>query len=278
MTLASPTGHGRLSELLRECEQVAVAFSGGLDSALLLYVAHQILGDKAFAITALSPSYAANERERAESLAREWGIVQHFVQTKELSDPRYAANPPSRCFHCKSELYAAMRDLCRDIAPAAVLADGTTLDDLGDFRPGLRAAREAGIRHLLVEAGLSKADLRELAHELNLPIADLPGTACLASRFPYGTRITPELLARIEAAEAAVRACGFRQFRVRDHAPIARLEVAPEELPRAIDPAIRTALLDALKPLGFTYIALDLEGYRTGALNEELPADVLARG
>jgi len=261
-----------LRQLLADVGEVAVAFSGGLDSAFVLKIAHEALGDRAFAVTALSASYAGVEKERAAQLAAEWGIVQHFVETKEVTDPRYAENPPTRCFHCKTELYAAMADLCRSLAPQAVMVDGTTVDDLGDFRPGLRAAKEAGVRHLLVEADLHKSELRELARDMQLPIADLPGTACLASRFPYGTLITPEKLQRIEAAESVVRDLGFHTFRVRDHAPIARVEIAPSELERVFDSTIRRQLVDGLKALGFTYVAVDLEGYRTGALNEVLPA------
>ncbi|MEO7995315.1 MAG: ATP-dependent sacrificial sulfur transferase LarE [bacterium] len=268
----------RLRDLLVAAGPVAVAFSGGLDSAFVLKVAHDCLGAGAFAITALSPSYASIERERAEQLATEWGIAQYFVHTKELADPRYAANPPSRCYHCKSELFTAMHDWCGNLAPRPTLVDGTTVDDLGDYRPGLKAAEEQGVRHLLVEASLSKAEIRDLARSMDLPIADLPGTACLASRFPYGTVITAAKLARIESAEALVRDLGFHAFRVRDHEPIARLELAPWDIDRALEAPTRRALIEGLKALGFTYVAVDLEGYRTGALNEVLTAEARAGG
>lgn len=267
-----------LRGLLRECAPVAVAFSGGLDSAFLLRIAHEELGEGAVAVTALSASYAAEERERAEALTAAWGIAHGWIETKELSDPRYAINDPSRCYHCKDELFAGMAAIVAERFPGATLADGTTCDDLGDFRPGLRAAAEHGVRHLLVEAGLTKADLRELARGMDLPIADLPGTACLASRFPYGTAITEVKLRRIEAAERAVRSLGFPMCRVRDHDPIARIELPPGDLDRLADPALRTALSAAVKALGFTYIAVDLEGYRSGALNEVLRREPANRG
>lgn len=260
----------RLQNLLRECGPVAVAFSGGLDSAFVLKIAHEVLGERAYAVTALSASYAAVERERAAALAAEWGIVQRFVHTKELADPRYAENPPTRCYHCKSELFTAMAALAESLEPGTTLVDGTTVDDLGDFRPGLKAAAENGVRHLLVEAGLTKDNIRTLSREMHLPIADLPGTACLASRFPYGIAITPEKLARIEAAEAVVRGQGFHTFRVRDHEPIARVEVAPDELERMFAREVREAINDGLKALGFTYVAVELDGYRTGSLNAVL--------
>jgi uncharacterized protein len=249
--------------------RLLVAFSGGVDSSYLAWAAHRALGDAALAVTAVSPSYPAAHRAVAEQVVTRFAIPHRFVETREIEREAYRRNAPDRCYHCKSELFDALGRL-RDELGFDAVAYGVNTDDTGDFRPGHRAADERGVRSPLLEAGLSKADIRALSRAAGLPTADLPASACLSSRLPYGTRVTPERLAQVEEGEARLRALGFRQLRVRHHGEVARVELDPAELPRALDPAMARAIAAALKPLGFRYVALDLEGYRTGSLNEGL--------
>lgn len=252
---------------LRELESVLVCYSGGIDSALVLAVAHEQLGAGAVAITAVSPSLAPSEREGAQRFAAAIGARHYLVDSHEIERPGYVANGPDRCFHCKSELYRIAAEQQRLYGLRYVL-NGTNRDDLGDFRPGLKAADAAGVVSPLAELGIDKASVRGIALRLRLPIWDKPASACLSSRIPYGTAVTRERLAQIGGFEQALRELGFGQVRVRWHGTIARVEVLVEELPRALQPDVRDRMLAAGKAHGFRYITLDLEGYRTGSHNE----------
>ena len=260
----------RLDSELRRAGKVLVAFSGGVDSSYLALAARRVLGDAALAVTAQSPSYPRSHREMALRIAREFGIPHRFVGTSEMESEAYRANAPDRCYHCKSELFAVLGRL-RDELGFAAVAYGVNRDDTGDFRPGHRAADEHGVLSPFLTAGLGKQEIRALSREAGLPTADLPASACLSSRLPYGTAVTPERLRQVEEGEERLRALGFRQVRLRHHGPLARVEVDPAELPRALDPRTAEAIVAALKPLGFRWVSLDLEGYRTGSLNEVLP-------
>ncbi len=256
----------RLHDGLRRLESLLVAFSGGADSAYLAWAAHSALGTRALAVTALSPSFSAHDRKHVEGFVRHAGLRHEFIETREFENPLYVANNPDRCYHCKNELFAGMERLAAERGVAA-LAYGINADDTRDFRPGHRAAAEHKVLAPLLSAGLTKAEIRLLSRRAGLPTWDRPASACLSSRVPYGTPVTPGRLARIEQGEAVLREFGFRQFRVRDHGELARIEIAPEELPRALDTEMVRALAGRFKPLGFTYVTLDLEGYRQGSLN-----------
>ncbi|MGH9378886.1 MAG: ATP-dependent sacrificial sulfur transferase LarE, partial [Terriglobia bacterium] len=258
-----------LQDNLRKSPTLIVAYSGGVDSAYLAYAAHQALGERVLAVTALSESYSARDREMAENCARQFQIPHEFIMTDELADPNYRANNPNRCFFCKSELFTKLGDLAAKRGFAAV-AYGVNVDDQGDWRPGHRAAREHAVLAPLLDAGMTKADIRELSRRAGLPVWDRHASACLASRIAYGLEVTPERLAVIEKGEEAVRALGFRQFRVRHHGNIARVEIAPEELPLALNVAMAWKFVEIFKSLGFAYVTLDLEGYRRGSLNANL--------
>lgn len=258
-----------LREILRDMRSVLVCYSGGIDSAFLLAVAHQELGEKAIGMTAVSPSLPVSEREDAVRIARRLGAVHRLVESNEIEDPDYVKNAPDRCFHCKSELYSLSEKKRVDYGLDFV-ANGTNLDDLGDYRPGLQAAEQKGVRSPLVEARFSKADVRAAARLIGMDVWDKPAAACLSSRIPYGTSVTRERLAQIGGFEADLKAMGFRQLRVRWHDDIARVEIALDELERALDDEIRERMVETGKKHGFRYVTLDLAGYRTGSLNEVL--------
>ena len=258
-----------LLKQLAELPSVIVALSGGVDSAYLAWAAHSALGERALAVTALSPSYSAHDRSVVEAFVRQTGLHHEFVETHEVEDANYRANAPDRCYFCKDELFNVLDSLAERRGFAAV-AYGINADDRSDFRPGHRAAREHRVLAPLLDAGLRKAEIRELSHRASLLTWDRPASACLASRVPYGTAVTPERLALIERGEAALRALGFRQFRVRLHDKLARVEIAPEEMPQAMSPAMAATIAARLKAAGFDYVALDLEGYRQGSFNEML--------
>jgi uncharacterized protein len=247
-----------------------VAFSGGVDSAFLAAVANDVLGEGALSVTADSPSYPARHREVAVALARQCRLRHEFVVTAEMSSPEYTANPSNRCYYCKRELFGRLTVLAR-ARGFAVVVDGNNADDRGDYRPGRQAAREQGVRSPLDEAGLTKADIRELSRRLGLPTWDQPASACLSSRIPYGTEVTVEKLQMIEQAEDALHSLGFRHCRVRHHGDVARLELGVEDMRRALDDDVRRAIVEGLKEVGFRFVSLDLQGYRTGSLNEVLP-------
>lgn len=259
----------KLKDILQDTGGVLVAYSGGADSTLLLKVAMEALGDRALAVTASSETYPSGEVEEAVCLAEQMGARLRSIHTNEIESEQFSSNPPERCFYCKQELFGKLVAIAREEG-LPVVADGSNVDDTGDYRPGMRAASELGIRSPLREAGLTKSEIRELSCELGLPTWDKPSFACLASRFPYGTQITRERLGQVGAAEQALRQMGFRQVRVRHHGDTARIEVGVEDLARLIEPEVRERIVAELQGLGYLYITLDLEGYRTGSMNKPL--------
>lgn len=266
---ATVTREARLYAVLSEYDSILVAYSGGVDSAYLAWAANRARPGQVLCVTADSPSYPRRHRDIAEAIARQFHLPHEFVHTSELDRPEYRANPSNRCYHCKTELYEHLAQLAHDRG-FSVIVDGSNADDRGDYRPGRQAAREFGVRSPLDEADLTKSEIRALAREAGLPIWDEPASACLSSRIPYQSEVTEAKLAIIEQAEEVVRALGFRVFRVRHHDTLARLEIGREEMARALEPAINQALVTGLKAVGYKYVSLDLQGYRTGSLNEVL--------
>jgi uncharacterized protein len=263
----------RLLEVLRGLESVAVAFSGGIDSTVVAQAAHLALGERAVAVTADSPSVPRAEVAEARELARRIGIRHHVVATDEFADPDYVRNDGSRCYHCKSELYSTIEGLLPELG-VKVICSGANLDDRGDYRPGLTAAAEHAVRHPLQEAGFTKADVRALALAWGLPTWDKPASPCLSSRLAPGVEVTHERTARVEAAEVYLHQLGLRELRVRLHeGELARIEVPLEALPRLVEPGVRERLVEHLKGLGFRFVSLDLEGFRSGSLNTLVSLD-----
>jgi len=260
----------KLFSILGNLGRVLVAYSGGTDSAFLAWAAGRVLGENAIAVTADSPSIPESHKRDAAEYARICGFRHEMITTHEFENPDYARNDPDRCFHCKNELFSRLGEVARDLGFEHVVY-GVNTDDLGDYRPGQEAARLHEVKAPMVEAGLRKAEIRELARRAGLPFWDRPAAACLSSRIPYGTAVTVERIKTIEQGEEAVRDLGFRQFRVRFHGELVRLEFARDELARAMTLEVAGKLTAIFKPLGFKYITLDLEGYRQGSLNEVLP-------
>jgi uncharacterized protein len=256
---------------LAELQNAIIAYSGGTDSAYLAWAASRVLGDRAIAITADSASLPRSHKADAAEYARQCGFRHEFIETGEFANPDYVKNGPDRCFHCKDELFTQLDSLASSRGIPHVIY-GVNIDDLGDYRPGQAAARIHQVKAPLVEAGLRKTEIRELAHRAGLPFWDRPAAACLSSRIPYGTPVTPQIIRTIEDGEEALKVLGFQQFRVRFHGDLVRIEIARDELPRALSMQMAGDLTRIFKPLGFHYVTLDLEGYRQGSLNAGLPA------
>lgn len=276
MTMDLAAKRTELEVRLRSLGRVLVAYSGGIDSAYLAWAAHQALGQAMLAVIADSPSLARTQLKDALAFAQEQSIPVEVIATGELERAEYARNDASRCFFCKDELFTVMEQF-RNERHFDTIAYGINLDDRGDYRPGQKAAQQHGVSAPLLEAGLRKQDIRDLARAAGLRLWDKPASACLASRIEYGRPVTAEALLQVEQAEDALRSLGFRQFRVRHHGEIARIEIAPEEMARALTTEMAAEFTRRFKALGFTYITLDLEGYRSGSMNAVLSVDVLTK-
>lgn len=259
----------RLKDLLRETNGVLVAFSAGVDSTFLLKVAHGVLADRAVALTASSPTAPPGELEAATAFTTALGCRHITVDSHEIANPSFTQNPVNRCFFCKDELYRICRTQADELGLETIV-DGTNLDDLKDHRPGLKAAKEWGVRHPLVEAEMTKDDIRGYSRKLNLPTWDKPSSPCLSSRFPYGTEINLERLKQVAACESFLKELRFREFRVRYHGDLARIEVSPAEINRLLDQSTRETVVLRFKELGFSYVSLDLQGFRSGSMNEAI--------
>ena len=259
----------KLFSILRGMGRMLVAYSGGADSAYLAWAAYKTVGSGALAITADSASIPESHKRDAEAFARQFGIAHEYIETREFDNPDYTRNAADRCFHCKDELFTRLEQVGRERGFAHVVY-GVNVDDLGDYRPGQNAAAEHRVSAPLAEAGMSKADIRELSRLAGLPTWDRPASACLSSRIPYGTPVTIETVKTVEAGEEQIKALGFRQFRVRFHGEIVRIEIAREEMPKALTTEMAARFTEIFKALGFQYVTLDLEGYRQGSLNEVL--------
>ena len=267
----------KLDEYLRSLGRILVAYSGGVDSAFLAFEAHEVLGPQMLAVLADSPSLARTHLDDAMAFAHEQNIPLKVINTDEMSKPDYVRNDAMRCFHCKDELFTVMESF-RDQGGFETVAYGVNADDRGDFRPGQQAARNHGVAAPLLEAGLGKQDIRDLSRAAGLRVWQKPASACLSSRIEYGRPVTREALLQVEQGEDALRSLAFEQFRVRHHGNLVRIEIAREEMPRALQPSMADEFMRIFKALGFTYVTLDLEGFRSGSMNAVLPVEVLHRG
>jgi len=260
----------KLKRILRQTEGCAVAYSGGVDSSLLLTVAHEVLGDRSLAVIAVSSIYQSHESQLAVEFAASRGVAYVKITSDQLNIPGFSDNPPDRCYYCKKKLFSQVASAGRKRG-LKIVADGTNADDVRDYRPGLRAAEELGVLSPLKQAGLTKKDIRTVARDVyNLPSADKPATVCLASRFPYGSKITADKLHQVEVMEQFLANRGFSEFRARHHGETLRLELSTKQMPRIFQPDIRRACIKQAEDLGFTYVAIDLKGYRSGSMNEVL--------